>query len=256
MRGEALAPRVMGLHMVDSLAILSLPVAFLLGSIPFGVILSRAFGLPDPRKIGSGNIGATNVLRSGRKDVAALTMLMDGLKGVLAVTATGFASEAFMPAAALLAVLGHVFSPWLGFKGGKGVATSFGVVFAISPMTGFFAMFTWLLTFTFLKISSLAALVTFISLPIVMWLDMGALHATVSIFLAALIFHTHRQNIMRLMNGTESKFTLKGAVEDATPETDEVNNFSTNGQETGTEGAISTQGGASAAEHKTGTEAQ
>lgn len=203
--------------MVDSFAIFSLFIAFLLGSIPFGVVLARLFRLPDPREIGSGNIGATNILRTGRKDVAAITMLLDGLKGYFAVFVTGLTAPSLMPFAMLLAVLGHVYTPWLGFKGGKGVATSFGVIFAISPMAGFLTAFIWIITFYSLRISSLAALVAMISSPIFMWADQGMLYATVSVILTALIFHTHKHNITRLMNGTEPKFTLKKDPEPPAP---------------------------------------
>lgn len=191
---------------MDSLSILALLVAFLLGTIPFGVVLSKAFGLPDPRGYGSGNIGATNLLRSGRKEVAAITMLLDMLKGFVAVLLVTSLNAAAEPVAMLLPVLGHVYSPWLGFKGGKGVATTFGVLFAVSSVVGFLSIVIWLLTFYGLRYSSLAALVAFSFAPIIMSGVGDLFHVTCTVLLTTLIFHTHRANIYRLMRGTESKF--------------------------------------------------
>ncbi len=201
---------------MDSLALLALPVAFLLGTIPFGVLLSKAFGLPDPRSYGSGNIGATNVLRSGRKDVAALTMLLDMLKAYFAVALVGMMSEALVPFALMLPVLGHVYSPWLNFKGGKGVATAFGALFAVSAAAGFLCAVLWLLTFYTLRFSSLAALVAFCFAPIMLWASDGMLMGTMGVLLSTLIFYTHRANINRLMRGNEPafEFSKKDATTD------------------------------------------
>lgn len=191
---------------MDILALLALIIAFLLGSLPFGVLLAKAFGLPDPRQFGSGNIGATNMLRSGRKDVAALTLIFDMLKGYVGVALVDWVDPTLTPIAFMLPVLGHVYSPWLNFKGGKGVATAFGVLFAVSAVVGFLTAVLWILTFYALRISSLAALTAMIFAPIIMWGHSGMLYATVSVLLTALIFHTHRANITRLVKGTEPKF--------------------------------------------------
>jgi glycerol-3-phosphate acyltransferase PlsY len=208
--------------MIDSLGILSLLVAYLIGSIPFGILLARVFGMQDPRNFGSGNIGATNMLRSGRKDIALLTLLLDGLKGVLAVILTQQSHADFIPFAMILVVLGHVYSPWLNFKGGKGVATGFGVLFAISPMAGFMTAGLWLLTFYALRISSLAALIAMIFAPLIIWLHSDMVYATACILITALIFHTHRQNIMRLMDGSEPKFNAKPAPEKDAAQTNKI----------------------------------
>lgn len=203
---------------MDILALLALIIAFLLGSVPFGVLLSKAFGLPDPRSVGSGNIGATNILRSGRKDIAALTLILDMVKGYVGVALVHWVSPTFTPIAFLLPVLGHIYSPWLNFKGGKGVATAFGVIFAVSSVVGFLCAVLWLLTFYALRISSLAALTAMIFAPIIMWGHSGMLYATVTILLTALIFHTHRANINRLMNGTEPKFEFGKKAEEVSIE--------------------------------------
>lgn len=194
---------------MDMLAGLALVMAFLLGTVPFGVVLSKAFGLPDPRSFGSGNIGATNMLRSGRKDIAAFTLVLDMLKGYVGVALVDWIDPTLTPIAFLLPVLGHIYSPWLNFKGGKGVATAFGVIFAISSVVGFLCAVLWILTFYALRISSLAALTALIFAPIIMWAHSGMLYATVTVLLTALIFHTHRANINRLVRGTEPKFEFK-----------------------------------------------
>lgn len=203
---------------MDILALLALIIAFLLGSVPFGVLLSKAFGLPDPRSVGSGNIGATNILRSGRKDIAALTLILDIVKGYVGVALVHWVSPTLTPIAFLLPVLGHIYSPWLNFKGGKGVATAFGVIFAVSSVVGFLCAVLWLLTFYALRISSLAALTAMIFAPIIMWGHSGMLYATVTILLTALIFHTHRANINRLMKGTEPKFEFSKKAEEVSIE--------------------------------------
>ena len=185
-------------------------IGYLLGSIPTGVILARAMGLGDLRKIGSGNIGATNVLRTGNKRAAALTLLGDALKGVAAVLlARAFAAPDAVQLAALAAFLGHCFPVWLGFKGGKGVATFLGLMLALVPLAGVIACAIWALTAKLGKMSSLAALMAAGWSPIVLFLlgyrDFLAL-ATV---LAVLVYVRHASNIARIRAGTEPRIGAK-----------------------------------------------
>ena len=178
-------------------------LAYLLGSIPFGLLLTRAAGLGDIRAIGSGNIGATNVLRTGNKKLAALTLFLDFLKGVAAVLIAGAFDPAFGPMAALGAVLGHMFPVWLKFKG---------VINALSGPTGIAAMITWLIVAAGFRISSLAALVATALIP----LDFVFFGRTdlvpLSIVIIGLIFFKHRANIVRLINHTEPKITFNKNV--------------------------------------------
>ncbi len=185
-------------------------LAYLVGSIPFGLILTRLAGLGDVRQIGSGNIGATNVLRTGRKGLAAATLLLDAGKGALAVAAAqGFGGD-FAAVAALAAVLGHLFPVWLRFKGGKGVATSAGVLLAYNPPAAFAIIATWLVVALLSRYSSLAALTAAILAPLWAWL-FGP-HATLPIavvgIIALLVVMRHADNIGRLMRGAESKIRL------------------------------------------------
>ena len=185
-------------------------IGYLLGSIPTGVILARAMGLGDLRKIGSGNIGATNVLRTGNKRAAALTLLGDALKGVAAVLlARAFAAPDAVQLAALAAFLGHCFPVWLGFKGGKGVATFLGLMLALVPLAGVIACAIWALTAKLGKMSSLAALMAAGWSPIVLFFlgyrDVLAL-ATV---LAVLVYVRHASNIARIRAGTEPRIGAK-----------------------------------------------
>ncbi|WP_292499283.1 glycerol-3-phosphate 1-O-acyltransferase PlsY [Methylobacterium sp.] len=188
----------------------SLAGGYLLGSIPFGLILTRFAGLGDVRAIGSGNIGATNVLRTGRKGLAVATLLGDALKGTLAVVIAGrFGTETAL-VAGLGAFLGHLFPVWLGFKGGKGVATFLGVLLALSPpgLLAFAAI--WLgLAFT-LKYSSLAALAASALTPLVLWALGQPSVAILFLLLAALLWWKHAPNIRRLIDGTEGRIGQKG----------------------------------------------
>lgn len=204
---------------------LALILAYLLGSIPFGVILSKAMGAGDLRSIGSGNIGATNALRTGNKKLAAFTLLGDMLKGTAAVLVARLLipEETLSPAiepsivvdsiyvaiAGLAAVLGHVFPVWLKFKGGKGVATALGVLLGLAPLAFLAAIATWLGMFKWKKISSLAALTAFALAPFYCWLAGDARAALVVLFISILIFITHRENIGRLIRGEESTFKNK-----------------------------------------------
>lgn len=187
-------------------------IGYLLGSIPTGVILARVMGLGDLRTIGSGNIGATNVLRTGNKRAAALTLLGDALKGAIAVLlASAFASSYdAVQLAALAALIGHCFPVWLGFRGGKGVATFLGIMLALVPLAGLIACAIWGLTAKFGKISSLAALLAAGWTPIVLVLiGRGDLFALATV-LAILIYLRHWANIARLRKGTEPKIGAKG----------------------------------------------
>lgn len=179
---------------------------YLLGSIPFGLVLTTVAGLGDVRKIGSGNIGATNVLRTGRKDLAALTLILDGAKGAVAVL---LAAWLFGPQAALVAALGaflgHLFPVWLGFKGGKGVATFIGVELALAWPVGLLICATWAATAALLRMSSLAALVAAAATPVFAWLIAGPQHAILAVVLVVFIFIRHHENIRRLIAGTEPK---------------------------------------------------
>ena len=177
-------------------------LAFLLGSIPFGLVITRLAGLGDIRAIGSGNIGATNVLRTGRKDLAAATVLLDGLKGTAAVLmARHFGGPAAL--AGLAAVLGHTLTPWLGFRGGKGVATASGVLFGIAWPLGIATAVIWLATAVLTRTSSLAALVACIAAPV------AALafppYAWPIPLISLWIIWRHRANIARLRTGTEPR---------------------------------------------------
>ena len=190
---------------------------YLLGSIPFGLIATRLGGAGDVRDIGSGSIGATNVLRTGRKDLAAITLLGDGGKGAVAVLIAYFAvirggsADAAQTAAAMAggaAFLGHCFPVWLKFKGGKGVATFFGTLIAVSiwPPVGLLAGATWLFTAYFFRISSLAGLTAAALAPIYAFvLHAGYPVIVMSAFMAVLIFIRHHQNIGRLLKGTEPR---------------------------------------------------
>lgn len=188
---------------------LALILAYLLGSIPFGVILSKAMGAGDLRNIGSGNIGATNALRTGNKKLAALTLLGDMLKGTAAVLAAYALAPEIAAFAGLVAVLGHIFPIWLKFKGGKGVATALGVLLGLAPLAFLAAIATWLGMFKWKKISSLAALVAFALAPFYCWLASDAKTALFTLFISILIFITHRENIGRLTRGEESTFKNK-----------------------------------------------
>jgi glycerol-3-phosphate acyltransferase PlsY len=190
-------------------------IAYLIGSVPVGLLLARLFGLGDIRKIGSGNIGATNVLRTGSKKVAALTLLLDGGKGALAVVI----ANQFGPDMAILAggavVVGHIAPLWLGFKGGKGVATTLGVLLAIYWPMGVIACGVWLATAGLFRISSLAALLAVFSAPVVAVLFHESQIAWLAGFLAVIVLARHAGNISRLMRGEEPRI---GKRKSAKPE--------------------------------------
>ncbi|HZH25978.1 MAG TPA: glycerol-3-phosphate 1-O-acyltransferase PlsY [Azospirillaceae bacterium] len=183
---------------------------YLLGSVPFGLIFTRMAGLGDVRKIGSGNIGATNVLRTGRKGLAAATLLADALKGTAAVVVAAQWGPQFATAAALGAFLGHLFPVWLGFKGGKGVATFIGVLIGLKPLAALIFCLIWLGVAFASKYSSLSALVASAATPVVLWLLGEPGMAGIAVILVALLWWKHGQNISRLLAGTEGKIGQKG----------------------------------------------
>jgi glycerol-3-phosphate acyltransferase PlsY len=181
-------------------------IAFALGSIPFGLLITRAAGLGDIRAIGSGNIGATNVLRTGKRGLAAATLLLDAGKGAAAVQLAAILFGAiWMPLAAICAVVGHCFTPWLGFKGGKGVATGLGALLALDWRIGAAACATWLLVALTTRISSAGALAAFAISPILAALLLPAFWWVAPAAIAALVFWRHAANIKRLFAGTEPK---------------------------------------------------
>jgi len=183
---------------------------YLLGSIPFGLILAKTMNLGDLRKIGSGNIGATNVLRTGNKRAAALTLLLDGGKGAVAVLITRlFAAEDAVQLAALAAFLGHCFPVWLGFRGGKGVATFLGLMLAIAWPVGLASCATWVVIAVVFRYSSLAALTAGGLSPIwAIFLGQGSIFV-LTFALAILIYIRHLGNIARLRAGTETRIGKK-----------------------------------------------
>jgi len=178
---------------------------YLLGSIPFGLLLTRAAGLGDIRNIGSGNIGATNVLRTGRKGLAAATLLLDGGKGALAVLLGQHWGPDMGIMAGCGALLGHLFPLWLRFRGGKGVATSLGVLLALDWRVGIIACLTWLLVAILFRFSSLAALTALAAAPIAAWFLATRQLAAVALLIAFLVWLRHHQNIRRLLSGKEPK---------------------------------------------------
>ena len=192
-----------------ALALVAL-LAYLLGSVPFGIVITRLMGLGDLRQIGSGNIGATNVLRTGNKGAALATLLLDGGKGAVAVLiARALAGEDAAQIAGLAAFLGHLFPVWLGFKGGKGVATFLGILLALAWPVGIAACLTWLVTALITRISSLSALVAaalaagwagILGHPEMVWL---------TVILGTLVFYRHSANIERLLARTEPKIGKK-----------------------------------------------
>ncbi len=185
--------------------VIALLGGYLIGSIPFGLLLTKAAGLGDIRKLGSGNIGATNVLRTGRKGLAAATLILDALKGTVAVLlARHFLGDQDL-VVGTAAVLGHLFPVWLGFRGGKGVATGLGVLLAASWPVGLACCAVWLLAAKFLKISSAAALTAFAAAPLFALFLSSTDHALMALLIAVLVFWQHEANIRRLLAGTEPR---------------------------------------------------
>lgn len=183
----------------------ALLLGYLLGSIPFGVILTRAGGAGDLRRVGSGNIGATNVLRTGRKGLAAATLLLDALKGVVAVLVTHRFAPGDEPLAAAGAFLGHCFPVWLGFRGGKGVATMAGIALALSPPVGAVYALVWLGTLAGLRVSSLAGMLAALSAPVAAAFFNRFDLVFLFVSLALILLWKHGANIERLLAGTEPR---------------------------------------------------
>lgn len=184
---------------------------YLLGSIPFGLLLTRLRGHGDIRSIGSGNIGATNVLRTGDKKLALATLLLDAGKGALAtLLAARWGGEVASLVAAFAAVLGHNFPLWLGFRGGKGVATTLGVLLAVAWPVGIGALVIWIGSAALFRISSLAALIALAASPLLMLVFGSAADVALAALLAALAIARHHANIRRLLAGTEPRIGAKG----------------------------------------------
>jgi glycerol-3-phosphate acyltransferase PlsY len=187
----------------------ALALGYLLGSIPFGLLLTRNAGTQDLRSIGSGSIGATNVLRTGRKGLAAATLLGDALKGTIAVVISGyFGGPNAAMLAALGAFLGHLFPVWLKFRGGKGVAVYIGVLIGLFWPAAVVFCLLWLATAAISRYSSLSALVASFVTPIFLWFGHPALAALFAV-LTLLLFYAHRENIRRLQTGTEGRIGQK-----------------------------------------------
>ncbi len=191
------------------LPVLVVVLSYLLGSIPFGLLLTRAAGLGDVRSIGSGNIGATNVLRTGHKGIAAATLLLDAGKGAAAVLIVRCCVPGddglLEPLAAGAALIGHIYPVWLGFKGGKGVATFLGIAFALAWPIGAVAAALWLLGLALTRISSVGGLAAALSAPITAWWLGQPRLALLFAAVALLVFWKHRENIRRLIAGTEPR---------------------------------------------------
>ncbi|MDH5187561.1 MAG: glycerol-3-phosphate 1-O-acyltransferase PlsY [Rhodospirillaceae bacterium] len=187
-------------------------VGYLVGSIPFGLVFAKLFGLGDLRKIGSGNIGATNVLRTGNKLAAFLTLIFDiGKGGMVALTVGYFIPNIYAElAAGFWAVMGHNFPVWLNFRGGKGVATAIGVLLATAWPVGLAVIATWLVVAAITRYSSLAALVALAAAPLFSYLLAPPQHIILSGLLAVLVCARHHENARRLLNGTETKIGKKG----------------------------------------------
>lgn len=186
---------------------------YLLGSIPFGLLLTKLAGLGDIRAVGSGNIGATNVLRTGRKDLAAMTLLLDGAKGTLATLIGAHWGPDFAVLAAVGAFLGHLFPVWLKFKGGKGVAIFIGILLALNWQVGLLACVIWVGTAFLFRMSSVAGMSMAVSsIPIMFWLDTRQ-NTQVCAFLVILLLIRHHENIRRLIKGEEPKIGQKKKVQ-------------------------------------------
>lgn len=188
----------------------ALAFGYMLGSIPFGLLITRAAGLGDVRKIGSGNIGATNVLRTGSKKLAALTLLLDALKGTAAAWIAGRWGLEAAIAGGLGSFLGHLFPVWLGFRGGKGVATYLGILLALAWQGFLTFALVWLAAAFAFRFSSLAALLAAVAVPLVLLATSPMPVAMLFVVLSAVVIAKHHANIRRLLAGTESRIGSKG----------------------------------------------
>ena len=195
-----MSPPLIGLAIVAT--------AYLMGTIPFGLVFARWTGAPDPRTEGSGNIGCTNVLRVAGTRAAALTLFMDALKGALPVWTAGMllpGSSEWMQASGIAAVAGHVFPVWTGFRGGKGVATGLGPLVVLSPMTAIIVIGVWVLVLAASRYVSLASVTAAAALPLVSALTRAPGTLVFASVVAAIVIVRHRENLVRLRRGTESK---------------------------------------------------
>ncbi|NRQ14318.1 glycerol-3-phosphate 1-O-acyltransferase PlsY [Ensifer sesbaniae] len=192
------------------LTLVSLAFGYLLGAIPFGLILTRMAGLGDVRKIGSGNIGATNVLRTGNKKLAAATLLLDALKGTAAAALASYWGVEAGIAAGFAAFLGHLYPVWLGFKGGKGIATYIGVLLGLVPVMVLAFAAIWLAMAKITRYSSLSALVATAIIPVLLYAAGNEKVALLFAAMTVISWVKHRANIQRLLAGTESKIGDKG----------------------------------------------
>jgi len=192
------------------LQILAVLLSYLLGAIPFGLFFGRLFSNVDVRTFGSGNIGATNVLRAAGKKAAILTLLADALKGLVPVLLVKaiFQNDAITVLSGAAAILGHIFPLYLNFKGGKGVATSYGVVIAVAPWIGFICLLVWVLvayTWRYSSLSGLVAFACYMALTFLATSSVSKPYAFLSLFIFGMIYYRHRENIKRLLSGTEPK---------------------------------------------------
>ncbi len=176
-----------------------------MGSIPFGYILTKIFLNKDIRNFGSGNIGATNVLRTGNKLIGYCTLILDILKAIIPIIFIKLNFYEYLYISSLSVFIGHVFPLWLKFKGGKGVATYVGILFCINIIFGFIFIFTWLLIYFIFKYSSLSSLIASVSIPIYLMLFLDSKNIFFFLIMFVLIFFTHRENVKRLINKEESK---------------------------------------------------
>ena len=185
--------------------ILVISISYLMGSIPFGLILTKIFLKKDIREIGSGNIGATNVLRTGNKLIGYLTLILDVLKAVIPVIYIKINFPELVYISSLSVFIGHVFPIWLKFKGGKGVATYVGILFSINYFLGIIFVVSWLIIFFISKYSSLGSIVSTLLIPIFIFLNSSYENQYFFIIMFVLILYTHRENVKRLINKEESK---------------------------------------------------
>ncbi|ABK46147.1 acyl-phosphate glycerol-3-phosphate acyltransferase [Magnetococcus marinus MC-1] len=194
-------------------ALMAISAAYLLGAVPFGLVIARLWGVGDIRTQGSGNIGATNVLRTAGKIPGLLTLVLDIGKGAMA-TAAGIAmfgwQSPITAAMALLSFMGHLYPVYLGFKGGKGVATGLGVFLMLTPVVGLLAVGSWVVGALLFRISSLAALIAFAMMPLYQYLYGTPAALVVAAIVVPMVFWKHRQNIQRILQGTEPRIGKKG----------------------------------------------
>ena len=188
--------------------ILIISISYLMGSIPFGLILTKIFLKKDIREVGSGNIGATNVLRTGNKTIGYLTLILDVIKAVIPVLYIKIKFPELIYISSLLVFIGHVFPVWLKFKGGKGVATYVGILFSINYILGIIFAFSWLIIFFISKYSSLGSILSSLAIPIFIFFNSNYENEYFFIIMFVLILYTHRKNVKRLINKEESKTNI------------------------------------------------